>query len=278
VLALAALGGGIILLLRTRVHTLLSWRSTLSIAGILALLPIVQFWHATSFVPAHLNTTVGADVKVTGRTTKAGDATGQVEIAVRNSGGVGALILASELILCYWAEPHELLTLDELYASDECETQQLLDNLTEVDSGNVWTIRRAFQRSAAKGRSPRTVQANVFLWYARKDRLRIGEELQLSSSDIQTCRQPSQLWMFQVQEESRYQGIVQRDRRFIYLRTGDSGDAYFALTTVREPICILEKGMYEGLPRQSDHDVGQRVGLRQLRLDHEAWLEAPNGN
>jgi hypothetical protein len=88
-LALAALGGGLVLLFWTQGGLLLSWRGGISIALVLSLLPLIQFWHASSFVPARLNTTVGVVVHVTGKTSKKGSATGEVEVVVRNNGGSG---------------------------------------------------------------------------------------------------------------------------------------------------------------------------------------------
>jgi hypothetical protein len=287
-LTLAALAGGISLLFWTRGKFLLSWRGAISVVGVLSLLPVVQFWHAASFVPAHLNTTVGADVRVTRKTMKSGNATGEVEVIVRNNGGVGALILASELVLCYWSEPHEFLPQDELYSKKEnCDTEQLFDNLTEIDSHSTWKIRHAFQRSAAKGSSVRVVQGVVLLWYARMDRLRIDSDplidnVPLSFMDplpvgSQACNKWT-LTVLRVQEESRFQGIVQRDRRLVYLDSGEAGDAYFSLTTLGEPFCNWDGDQNQkGLPRWSNYEIGQRVGVSALRLNHEEWLGLSSG-
>lgn len=313
-LALVALGGGLTLLLWTQGGLLLSWRGGVSIALVLSLLPLVQFWHATSFVPARLNTTVGAVVRVTGQMSKKGSATGEVEVVVRNNGGVGALVLASELILCYWRGPHEFRQLDLLYDDPHCGTEQLFENLTQLDSRSTWTIRHAFHRSGAERAKIRAVQAIVVLWYARTDRLRIGEPLRIDSEspdgewpvdnvqiwpetsipnvDIRACKRLKvketvkgkkveveedwRLSILRVSEESRFQGVVQRDRRLVFLRDFEApGDAYFALTTAGEPLCNPDKDTYAGLPRWSDYGLDQRVGLTTLRLNHEEWLDLP---
>jgi hypothetical protein len=168
---------------------------------------------------------------VTGQTTKEGNATGEVEVVIRNNGGVGALILASELTLCYWSLPHSFLSQDDLYKSKACVTEQLFDDLSEIDSRSTWKIRHAFQRSAVKGSRVRVVQGIVFLWYARMDRLRVDTEpfvdipraSQLTSItvDSRACRDWT-LSVHRVEEESRFQGIVQRDRRLVYLRDPDA--------------------------------------------------------
>jgi hypothetical protein len=300
-LALAALGGGLVLLFWTQGGLLLSWRGGFSIALVLSLLPLVQFWHATSFVPARLNTTVGTVVRLTGQTTKKGSATGEVEVVIRNSGGVGAMILASELILCYWRGPHEFLQQDALYDDPHCETEQLFDNLTQIDSRSTWTIRHAFHQPAAKDSKIRVVQGIVFLWYARTDRLRIDSEpivdneplfpwTVIANVDSQDCKKVKgemkntkfeieedwRLSVMKVSEESRFQGVVQQDRHLVYLRNfSDPGDAYFALTTVDEPLCDPNHDGSGGLPRWSNYDLGQRVGLTTLRLNHEEWVELP---
>jgi hypothetical protein len=287
VLAVLALVGGIGLLIWRQGKLLLSWRGTIPIVGILSLLPLVQFWHATSFVPAHLNTTVGTDVKVTGQTMKGGSARGEIEVTVRNNGDIGALVLASELILCYWPEPHEFLLQDDLYNSEHCETEQIFSNLSEIDSHSTWTMRHAFQR-APKGSGIRVVQGVVLLWYARMDRLRIDNDPVIDSFPLSimnpgrqrslACRKWT-LSVLRVQEESRFQGVVQRERRLVYLDSGDPGDAYFALTTVGESYCNSDGDeSTKGLPRWSSYDIGQRVGVRESRLNHEQWLETTKGN
>jgi hypothetical protein len=65
------------------------------LTGILALLPLVQFWHVASFVPSRLSTTLGATVTMNAVATSNGPH-GVVKVKITNSGDVGALILASE--------------------------------------------------------------------------------------------------------------------------------------------------------------------------------------
>jgi hypothetical protein len=85
------------------------------------------------------------------------------------------------------------------------------------------------------------------------------------------------LSLLRVSEESRVQGVIQRDRRLVYLRDFNApGDAYYALTTVGEPLCNPDNVQGAGLPKQSDYDLDQRVGVTMLRLNHEEWLELPS--
>jgi hypothetical protein len=216
------------------------------------------------------------------------------------------------LILCYWRGPHEFRQLELLYDDTKhCRTEQLFENLTQLDSHSTWTIRHAFHKSGTEDSKIRSVHAIAVLWYARTDRLRIGEPLRTENGspvdnlplpsktpipnvDIQACKKKNvkekvigkekvkeiedwRLSLLRVSEESRVQGVIQRDRRLVYLRDFNApGDAYYALTTVGEPLCNPDNVQGAGLPKQSDYDLDQRVGVTMLRLNHEEWLELPS--
>jgi hypothetical protein len=100
----------------------------------------------------------------------------------------------------------------------------------------------------------------------------------IADVDSSACKDWT-LSVYSVQEESRFQGVIQRDRRLVYLRDPDApGDAYFALTTVGEPLCNSDDDPGEkGLPRDSDYNLAERVGLRNMWLGREEWLDLASG-
>lgn len=267
-LAVITLVAGIVLLGWMLRRKLSSTRWRVSLLAPLALLPALQFWHATSFVPAHLTTSVGAKVRVTGQVVEGRGARGIVEVDIRNSGHVTALVLASELIICFRSEPTDFLGQDELYADPACITHVIFEALSDLDSRSTWTIRRTFSKSPSESdKAYRLVQAVVLLWHARGDRLRVDVNSRLDLPNEPDCR-PGELARYDVEPESRYKGVVQTQRRLLYLDTREGGDRYFALGTKGEPSCDSN----EGLPKDSRYEIDQYVGLTTLRLNHEDWL------
>jgi hypothetical protein len=242
------------------------------LTGILALLPLVQFWHVASFVPSHLSTTLGAAVTMNAVATSNGPH-GVVKVKITNSGDVGALILASELIVCFREGPHNLRALDDLYDDDACRTEQIYDDLTEIDARSTWEIQSVIGRDKTP-LNRRFVEATVRLWYARQDRLKVGSQipdLELED-DASVCssqyRKNDKLTGFKIMDDSRQQGVVQKSRRVVYLSQGDEGDAYFALQVRGDHICSVEHGR----PRWSKYPVAESVGEKDLWTTYEGWL------
>jgi hypothetical protein len=281
VLAILAAVSGLTLAFHGRIpQTHLRWPAV-SLVGLLSLLPLIQFWHASSFVPSQLSASVGAEAALSGTQLDDGGAQGTVELEIRNNSDVGALVLASELVLCYRDGPAAFLRQESLYTDPTCITESIFDVLSTLDAKSSWKIRHGFTHPALSTGPVKSVQAIVLLWYARQDRLRIDNSSVEEIDPGPPCKGP--LVTYAVLEESRYKGVVQRDRRLNYyygsadkvsVQNG-SGDAYFALTTEGEPPC--SDGAYDyGLPRPSDYGIADYVGMTSLRLNHEDWLAKPS--
>jgi hypothetical protein len=243
-------------------------RVAVFLTGILALLPLIQFWHVASFVPSHLNTTLGATVTMNAVATSNGPH-GVVKVKITNSGDVGALILNSELIVCFRESPHNPQTPEDLYGDDECGTQQIYDDLTLIDARSTWEIQFVIDRPGTPP-NRRLVEATVLFWYARQDRVKVGSQIQHLEleDDASACTKSAVLTGFNIVNDSRQQGVMQKSRRVVYLRVGSAGDAYFAIQVQGEPICSVE----HGLPRESTYPVGDSVGLKNLRITNGGWL------
>jgi hypothetical protein len=244
------------------------------LTGILSLLPLVQFWHDASFVPSHLSTTLGATATANAVATSNGPH-GVVKVKITNSGDVGALILASELIVCLRTSPHDPQPADDLYSDAACHAEQIYDHLTEIDAHSTWEIQLALDRPATPLVKARLVEATVLLWYAREDRLKVGSEIQHleQEDDASACssvyHSNDTLTGFNVLDESRQQGVVDKPRRVVYLSQGEEGDAYYALQAQGEDICDATD---YGRPKFSKYMIDDSVGAANLRVNEESWV------
>jgi hypothetical protein len=91
------------------------WR--FSLIGLLAILPLIQFWHATSFLPARLKTSMSVTsvaIEVRGETES--DRQGTFQVQLHNASEVDALVLASRVMWCFDPSNANWKTnMDELY-------------------------------------------------------------------------------------------------------------------------------------------------------------------
>ena len=272
VLTMLAGAGLIYLVARAKVT---SWelrlpRVAVLLTGILALLPIVQFWHTTSFLPSRLSTNLGATV-TTDAVPMPNGAQGVIKVSITNSGDIGARIVASDLIVCYRTSPRDAQPLVGLNEDRACVNDRIFENLAVVDARSTWPIQIALRRPEKPPAQARLMEATVHLWYARQDRLNVGDEIDLAhEADVSRCssqhRENEVLTGYKVLDQSRPQSVVQRSRRLVYLRQ-DNGIEYFAFQAQGEDVCDATEH-----PKESQYRIGESVGLNELRLNYEAWL------
>ncbi len=89
--------------------------------------------------------TVGVEVSSDAATSTSGveDA---LTVTIVNSGNIGALVISSELIVCYRSAVVGSSFPEELYVDPDCTTEQILDNFTEIDARSTWRIQKAVDR------------------------------------------------------------------------------------------------------------------------------------
>ncbi|GIG21376.1 hypothetical protein Cch01nite_21000 [Cellulomonas chitinilytica] len=241
-------------------------------SAILALLPVIQFWHVSSYVPSRTASTVGVEVSSDAATSTSGveDA---LTVTIVNSGNIGALVISSELIVCYRSAVVGSSFPEELYVDPDCTTEQILDNFTEIDARSTWRIQKAVDRPEIPPADFRVLEAVVLLWYGRQDRLKVGDEIEdfATEAELAQCNlDDDEIRAYQVVDDSRAQGLTQKPRRIVTVRQGpqgDQGDAYFAFQAQGEDVC----NEY-GLPLNSKYPLQEQVGLTNVRLNYSAWL------
>jgi hypothetical protein len=239
---------GIVVLIWALHRPLLStkWQVSL-LAAPLALVPALQFWHGTSFVPSHLRTSVGITAKASVQRHLGRELDGVVDVKFQNNGEVGALVLASEITMCFTDSlavvRNDLDTIEKLYDQQDkaCRTEQAFDHFTVIDGKTTWVYHSAFTTTTDKP----LLLLEAHLWYARNDRLRIDPEyvVEVTRSDhpglsqwsVNACR--GYVTIFRMRDEAKFKGVVQRRRLVVYDDQGDFGDAYFNLTTPGRALC-----------------------------------------
>jgi hypothetical protein len=261
------------------------WQISL-LAAPLALLPALQFWHGTSFVPSHLLTSVGITAKASVQRSLGKTLQGVVEINFQNNGDVGALVLASEVTVCF---TDSLETVDKSLTSNQmlydqqgeaCHTKQIFDHFSVIDGKTTWVYHSAFTTAADKP----LILLQAHLWYARNDRLRIDEaHVQkvtktahpgVTDADVKACR--GDVTIYKIRDEAKFKGVVQRQRLVVYDDEHGVGDAYFNLTTPGVALCRQPDP--SGLPRPEDAlpiRVGADVGAAEVYTRQTDWLAAP---
>jgi hypothetical protein len=249
------------------------WKAASLLAIPLALLPALQFWHATSFVPSRLNNsmTVTATPSVQGvfhrANAKSTVLRGVLTVQLRNQGDVGALILASEVTLCFRQDDVNLeYDIEKLYHDKYCTTDVILEHTSKVDAKSTWTYHSAFTTTPDRP----LAQVVAHVWYARNDRIRIGPEIlrkpesRPPSEDLRTgCK--GSTTRYRLIDDARFKGVVARHRYLTYDDRGGSGDAYFFLTTEGEPLCL-----------QSRYDLDRQLGTTDVVIHTEDWLQVPS--
>lgn len=239
--------------------TLLIWvlhrlgRKKLAVLPLLAplsLLPALQFWHQTSFLPAQLSTSLSVEPRVIVQNADGGRFHGVVEVAIHNKSDVAALVLASQLRICFRGSIAE--------QEKPCPPGQVMDALSTVDAKSTMTYHTPFEATPPDNA---IISLYAAIWYARADRLRVARE---SAQDIPhpgKCDECSgKVTTYRLRDEARFKGVVQRDRLLVYDETKDN--VKFYLTTSGQPLC-------QDPPR---YQVHEQLGVRNFWVRSEEWL------
>jgi hypothetical protein len=271
ILAIVCLAIGLTLLgwLTRNVLLPLRWRRVALIGILVALLPFIQFWHETSFVPARLNTSLSMtpiDITLDSETESNRRVTLQFELV--NGSGIDAVILASQVMWCFRAPDAGLSRMDELYNDPQCRWAGLIDETSVIGGKTSFSYHQAF--SGPKDLP--LLQLYVQVWYARGDRLRIGPEVQVDSSAI-ACS-ADHFATYQILDEAKFKGLVQKERYITFEsslgKTSSEGvdgqhpgfyPTGFYMTAEREPLC--------GIGRD---DLANYLGVKFSNSIQQAWV------
>jgi len=237
---------------------ILTTRWKVSLLAPLALLPAVQFWHATSFVPARLTTSMSIDPRVTVQHADAKHRLGTVEVQLRNNGDVATLVLAAEVIVCLRPTIHPTLDyhVSTLYGDGACGTSRIVADLSQVDAKSSVTYHRSF---IARRDTP-LVQLVARVWYARADRLRVDESSRTGPDLKAGCLGGVTTW--RIRDDARFKGVAQRQRILVFDQGNGPKENEFYETTSGAPLCASP-------PR---YDIGDNLGTAYKRVDREDWL------
>jgi hypothetical protein len=236
---------------------ILTTRWKVSLLAPLALLPAVQFWHATSFVPARLTTSMSIDPRVTVQHADAEDRFLVVEVQLRNNGDADTLVLAAEVIVCFRPSTNQLLTYDTstLYGDGGCRTSNIVDRLSQVDAKTSVT----YHQSVIAPRDLPRVQLVARVWYARADRMRVDESSKTGPELKVGCL--GEVMTYRIRDDARFKGVAQRERILVYDEGSGPERNAFYLTTKGAPPCAK--------PR---YDIAENLGTAYLRVNREDWL------
>ena len=255
-LAILCILTGTVLLVWVFHRVLRTTRWRISLLAPLALLPAVQFWHATSFVPARLTTSMSIEPRVTVQHADANDRFFAVEVQLRNNGDVATLVLAAEVIICFRSTNQNLsYDVRTLYGDGACRTSAIVDELSQVDARSSVTYHRSFTT-----RDRPLVQLVARVRYARADRLRVDESSRTGPELKVGCL--GGVTTYRIRDDARFKGVAQRERILVYDEgTGPEENAFY-VTTSGAPLCA----------KPPQYDIGENLGTVYLRVNREDWL------
>jgi hypothetical protein len=257
VLALVCLIIGVASLIWLTHNAMLASRWKFSLIGLLALVPFIQFWHATSFVPARLTTSTGltgAVVQVQGESKSS--RRGSIHFEIKNDSDVGAVILKSDVFSCFRRSDAEAnYDIDALFDDDDCDYDSAMQILSRIDGNTSFPYYDSF----SKPKNRPFLQLKIKVWYARSDRLRIGEEIKVDTAKTASCTD-GHFATYPIKNEAKFRGLVQKERYITY-----EGDPDFSLgyniTAKGEPLCSGR-----------NYDFADYYGIKWVERGQEDWL------
>lgn len=157
-------------------------------AGILAvgLLPALQFWQSTSFLPSRTQVSLSQvlDVEVTDRAATGYHAV--VAVTVENTSDTRALVIISDLKICDWTRTSEVVSeIDTLRSRPNCVSKRPIAERAWIDGKS--TLRYSVAVETPSGRP--LLQLISRIAYARGDRLREvpRTERELNPAELGGC-------------------------------------------------------------------------------------------
>lgn len=219
----------------------------------LSLLPALQFWHQTSFLPAQLSTSLSMEPRVIVQSADGGRIRGVVENAIHNKSDVAAIVLASGLRICFRGSITE--------AERGCIASRPIDDRSIVDAKGTTTYRIPFEATPPNNA---IIALHATIWYARADRLRINYDSAEEPRTEKYDRCSGKVTTYRLRPDSRLKGLVQQDRLLVYDEVSDEegSQVTFFLTTPGRPLCAA--------PRY----IQDQLGVRSFWIGSQEWLHA----
>lgn len=248
-------GGVCTVWLTQRVIIASRWR--FSLLGLLALLPVIQFWHQTSFVPSSLVTSMSispAVVNVQSQTSSGNRVSFRLQL--QNAGEVGALILQSRIIMCPRAFDAVLISdINVLQSDTQCRSGSLITNQSVIDGETSFP----YVTTLIALKDQPLLQVVVGVWYVRSDRLRIAPDpVTVSSAETASCSL-GHIATYRLLDESKIKGLVQKERLITF--HGSAHLSAYSITTRGEPLC-----------GPGENELSRYFGVRGTTSSQTIWL------
>lgn len=177
-------------------------------AGVLAAsLPLLQFLHASAFLPSQTDVAVGQEVSAEVKHEADAELTTEVSYKLTNETDKRVLVIGSRLEVCYSGEVERAEPSRDM--EDTCFTRYdpvAAQAYLAANSSLTW------RTIVAVPNNQRALRLEAYVVFARGDRLRFhaaAEEI----GDLDSC---ADVRIIKADEESRYKGLAQRDKYLVY--------------------------------------------------------------
>jgi hypothetical protein len=257
ILAVVCLVIGVVLLLVLTYGVLLTarWQQISVVGVLLVILPAIQLWHATSFAPARLTTSMSVTNLVVKVQSTEKERRGTTQFAVQNGSETGALILLSHEIMCFRESDADLDT-NKLSEDKDCESWRPITAMSPLNGKTSYIIHEAFSKSKDK----QFVYLYVKVYYARSDRLRIGDEVVVDAAQKANCSR-GHIATYRLSDDAKFKGLVLKERYITYEGDTASDPAAYSITVKGEPLCD-----------PSRYDLPTDLGVSWVESRQQDWL------
>jgi hypothetical protein len=140
----------VLLVLTHRVLLTAKWQQISVVGLLLVILPAIQLWHATSFAPARLTTSMSVTnlvirVQSEPQAETGAELRGSTQFAVQNGSETGALILLTDEIMCFLSSDADLDT-NNLGKDQDCEPVSAIYALSPLNGKTSFILYQAFSK------------------------------------------------------------------------------------------------------------------------------------
>ncbi len=259
VVAFVAIVCSVVMLFRSqmliaRLHTLQAKMIAVLAA---ALLPALQLWQATFFLPANLQPSLGLKIDVESRGQEGANNRSSVILTMENSSDIRVIILISDLQIC----GSQNAPAPNAPPPNDCQVFTPFYEGSWIDVRNTAEYRIAITTPIAEP----YLQVQLRVKYARGDRLVWTED---RATSVENCKDVRTV---NIEEPSRYLALATRPDRLVYSNKFDQDNNYLDVRITPESI---DPCRTNGTSR--DRELEKSYGLTTAIRLWETWVQPPH--
>jgi hypothetical protein len=225
-------------------------------------LPLLQLWNSSTFTTLRQNVSLSLAPEVTLQQGPTADEQTRVRVAVTatNEGSVRAIVIISDVDVCWWgADEEPVYDTELLQDAANCTSWGPITSHSWIDAGAALENSRALGVPAS---SPRVVVI-ARAAYARGDRLALVRRSEQKIGTLGSC---TDVRRWTIREEARFRGLAQQQKYVLFGDDGEGGGVDYYVTSEPDPTC----------PDDS-LELADYYGVTHVSVTWETWLAPEDG-